>query len=170
MFLLPYTVRRRLVKCLHWKNWMSLHWTLTLQADLQKLLVKQWRNLWVIYLGYQGRSMLSLNTWASPIVLVKKKDGSFRFCIDFHRLNSATIKDVHPLPRIDDALDTLAGSRWFSTLDLASGYWQVEMDPADREKTAFITPFGLHQFQVMPFGLTNAPSTFQRLMYDIGRS
>ncbi|KAL5501944.1 hypothetical protein EMCRGX_G008627 [Ephydatia muelleri] len=72
--------------------------------------------------------------------------------------------DVHPLPRIDDALDTLAGSRWFSTLDLASGYWQVEMDPADREKTAFITPFGLHQFQVMPFGLTNAPSTFQRLI------
>ena len=72
---------------------------------------------------------------------------------------------MHPLTRIDDALDTLSGSKWFSTLDLASGYWQVEIDPAaDKEKTAFITPFGLHQFRVMPFGLTNAPSTFQRLM------
>ena len=73
-------------------------------------------------------------------------------------------KMLHPLPRIDDTLDALSGAQWFSTLDLASGYWQVEIDPADREKTAFGTSFGLHQFKVMPFGLCNAPSTFQRLM------
>ena len=95
--------------------------------------------------------------WSSPI----------RFCVDFRHLNNLTRKDAHPLPRIDDTLDTLSGARWFSTLDLASGYWQVELNPADREKTAFITPFGLHQFCVMPFGLCNAPSTFQRLMEHV---
>ena len=102
--------------------------------------------------------------WSSPIVLAKKKDGSHRFCVDFRRVNDVTKKDVHPIPRIDDALDSLAGMKLFSVLDLASGYWQVELDPADKDKTAFATPFGLHQFRVMPFGLTNAPSTFQRLM------
>ena len=103
-------------------------------------------------------------SWSSPIVLVNKKDGSFRFCVDYCRVNDVPKKKVHPIPRIDDALDTLAGAKWFSTIDLASGYWQVEMDPSDKEKTTFVTPFGLHQFHVMPFGLTNAPSTFQRLM------
>ena len=102
--------------------------------------------------------------WASPIVLVTNKDGTPRFCVDYRRINSLTKKDTHPLPRIDDTLDALSGSKWFSTIDLASGYWQVEMEPTDREKTAFATPFGLHQFRVMPFGLCNAPSTFQHLM------
>ncbi|KAL5509722.1 hypothetical protein EMCRGX_G005140 [Ephydatia muelleri] len=106
----------------------------------------------------------SCGPWALPIVLAKKKDGTTRFCVDFRRLNDCTRKDAQPFPRIDDTLDALGGAQYFSTLDLASGYWQVEVDSRDREKTAFVTPFGLFQFRVMPFGLCNAPATFQRLM------
>ena len=104
--------------------------------------------------------------WSSPIILVPKMDGIPRFCVDYRRVNSLTRKDAHPLPHIDDTLDTLSGAKWFSTIDLASGYWQVEMEPADREKTAFATPFGLHQFRVTPFGLCNAPSTFQHFAQE----
>ena len=106
----------------------------------------------------------SSSPWASPIVLVKKKDGSLRFCVDYRKLNGITRKDAYPLPRVDDTLDTLAGSKWFTTLDLISGYWQVELEPEHREKTAFCTQDGLFEFKVMPFGLCNAPATFQRLM------
>ena len=106
----------------------------------------------------------STNPWSSPVVLFQKKSGQSLFCVDYRKLNALTTKDSYPLPRIDETLDSLCGARYCSTLDLASGYWQVEVEPADRPKTAFTTSHGLYEFNAMPFGLTNAPSTFQRLM------
>ena len=97
-------------------------------------------------------------------MLVRKKDGSTRFCMDYQKVNAITHKDAYSILRVDDTLDTLAGAKWFTTLDLLSGYWQVEVEPSDKQKTAFCTPEVLYKFNVMSFGYCNAPATFQRLM------
>ncbi|OWZ02367.1 Retroelement, partial [Phytophthora megakarya] len=112
----------------------------------------------------QGVIELGEGAWGFPVVIVRKKDGSVRFCIDYRALNSVTMKDVYPLPRVDETSEALHGSQRFSSLDLHAGYWQFGVFEPDKPKTAFTTRRGLFQFTGMPFGLCNAPSTFQRLM------
>ena len=112
-----------------------------------------------------GAISKSKSPWVSAVVLVRKKDGSLRFCIDLRKLNVRTVKDAYSLPRIEETLDCLNGAQWFTSLDLKSGYWQVELDEESKALTAFtVGPLGFYQCKCMPFGLTNVPATFQRLM------
>ena len=106
----------------------------------------------------------SNSAWSSPICLVRKKDGTVRWCVDYRKLNQVTVKDAYPIPRIDLCLDCLASAKIFSTLDLQSGYWQLKVAEQDREKTAFITKYGLFEYTKLPFGLCGAPGTFERGM------
>ena len=120
-------------------------------------------------LAEDGQIEPSDSAWSAPTVLMTKKDGNTRFCVDYRRLNARTKKDAFPLPRIDDSLNSLSGQAWFSTLDLASGNWQVRLSENAKPKAVFATHSGLFQFAVMPFGLCNAPATFKRLMSQVMR-
>ena len=110
----------------------------------------------------QGIIRPSSSPWANPIVFVPKKDGKTRVCVDYRRLNAITKKDVFPLPQVDDILDALGGAKYFSSLDLLSGYWQIGLDDEAKQRSAFTTYDGLYEFVRMPFGC-NDPATFQRL-------
>ena len=131
-------------------------------GDVRKAVVKE-----IEKLTNAGIARPSTSLWASPVVMVRKKDGGWRMCVDYRRLNSVTKFDCFSLPHIDEALDAFAGATVFSSLDLVMAYHQVPLKPADVEKTAFITHVGLYEMLKMPFGLCNAPSTYQRLMISL---
>ncbi len=151
----------------------------TSYSTISKRSPGRWRA--AIPIGYQNtkksgsgplKAMLELGVieeshsdWASPIVLVPKTDGLVRFCVDYRKVNAVSKFDAYPMPRVDELLDRLGVARFYSTLDLTKGYWQIPLSPLSKEKTAFTMPFGLHQYITLPIGLFGAPATFQRLGY-----
>jgi len=112
----------------------------------------------------EGVIQPSQSKWAAPLLLVRKKDGRWRFCIDYHELNKVTKKDCYPMSNANEGLNGFGGSKFRSKFDAASGYWQLPMEPGASEMAAFVTKHGLYKPVVMPFGLNNAPATFQRMM------
>ena len=124
-----------------------------------------------VYLREEVKSLLTMGIivpskshWAAPVVLVPKKDGSKRLCVDYRKLNLITRADPYPIPRVEDLIDDIGREKYITALDLTKGYWQVPVAKSSQDKTAFITPWGKYQFRTMPFGLVAAPSMFQRLM------
>ena len=130
---------------------MALAELAELKKQLQELLDK-------------GLIELSMSPWGVPVLFVRKKDGSLRWCIDYRELNRVTVKNKYPLPRIDDLFDQLTGAAVFSKIDLRSRYHQLKIKKEDVPKTAFRTRYGHSEFLVLPFGLTNAPAYFMDLM------
>ncbi|KAE8986476.1 hypothetical protein PR002_g22342 [Phytophthora rubi] len=118
---------------------------------------------------YLGLNLIrpSTSAWASPVLMIRKPDGGIRFCIDYRKLNAVTVKDCYPMPLIDDILDVLGDAQLFSTMDIASGYWNVPMHPDSVSRTAFTCKYGLYEWLVMPFGLCNAVPAFERLMETV---
>ena len=108
----------------------------------------------------QGHIQPSNSPWSSPVVLVNKPDGLIRMCIDYRKLNEITVSDAYPVPRVSEILEKIGKAKYLSHFDLVKGYWQVPISENTREKSAFVTPFGLYEFLVMPFGLVNAPAMF----------
>ncbi|KAH9151360.1 hypothetical protein AeRB84_006009, partial [Aphanomyces euteiches] len=131
------------------------------EGELMEAEIRQYEDL--------GLIRLSTSPWASPVLMIRKPDGSIRFCIDYRKLNDVTIKDRYPMPRVDDLLDVVGKSKYFSTMDVASSYWNVRMEEESIPKTAFVCKFGLYEWLVMPFGLCNAVPQFERRMEDVLR-